>query len=133
MKIVILGNPATKKNSPEIVFVNKKSKGGKGSKNGKVPILLPSKAYRAYEKLAKPQLMGIINEPIDIRVNLKAVYYMRTHHVVDLNNLLEGTCDLLVAAKVLKDDNTRIVATHDGSEVLYDSLNPRVEIEITAK
>ena len=125
MKITILGNPATKKNSSDIIFANRNGK--------KVPIPLPSKAYRAYEKTALPQLRGLINEPIEIRVNLKAVYYMKTHRIVDLNNLLEGTCDLLVAAKIIKDDNSRIVATHDGSEVLYDALNPRVEIDITAK
>lgn len=32
---------------------------------------------------------------------------------------------------VIKDDNSRIVAGHDGSRVLYDKENPRVEITIT--
>jgi hypothetical protein len=39
----------------------------------------------------------------------------------------------LVDAQVIKDDNSSIVASHDGSRVEYDRDNPRVEITITAK
>ena len=47
-----------------------------------------------------------------------------------LVNLLEATCDILVTAGVLADDNSKIVAAHDGSRVLYDKESPRVEITI---
>jgi Holliday junction resolvase RusA-like endonuclease len=50
---------------------------------------------------------------------------------VDLVNLVEATCDILVDAGVLVDDNSGIVTSHDGSRVLYDKTDPRVEIEIT--
>ena len=33
-------------------------------------------------------------------------------------------------ARVLEDDNSKIVAAHDGSRVDYDKQNPRVEIWI---
>jgi Holliday junction resolvase RusA-like endonuclease len=56
---------------------------------------------------------------------------MPTRHRVDLVNLLEATCDILVDAGILADDNSNIVAAHDGSRVEYDKYNPRVEITIS--
>lgn len=53
-----------------------------------------------------------------------------TRRKVDLANLIEATCDILVKAKVLADDNSQIVAAHDGSRVDYDKKNPRAEIWI---
>lgn len=35
-----------------------------------------------------------------------------------------------ISARVLEDDNSKIVAAHDGSRVEIDRKNPRVEIEI---
>ena len=55
---------------------------------------------------------------------------MPTRHKVDLTNLLNATCDILVEAGTIEDDNSRIIVSHDGSRVLYDKENPRVEIEI---
>lgn len=49
---------------------------------------------------------------------------------VDLANLIEATTDILVKAHVLEDDNSKIVAAHDGSRVEIDRRNPRVEIKI---
>lgn len=117
MKLTILGAPRTKKNSPRIVPV------GKGHR------LLPSEAYEQYEAAALWQIRRP-REPINRRVNVKCVYYMPTHRRVDLCNLLEATCDILVKAGVLADDNSNIVAGHDGSRVEYDKGNPRAEIEI---
>ena len=69
-------------------------------------------------------------EPISARVNVRCVYYMATRRKVDLANLIEATCDILVTAGVLADDNSKIVAAHDGSRVELDRKQPRVEIEI---
>lgn len=49
---------------------------------------------------------------------------------VDLLNLLAATMDILVKGKVLEDDNSAIVVSHDGSRVRVDRENPRVEVEI---
>jgi hypothetical protein len=38
--------------------------------------------------------------------------------------------DILVKAKVLEDDNYKIVIGTDGSRVYYDKENPRTEVEI---
>lgn len=37
---------------------------------------------------------------------------------------------MLVHHKVISDDNSGIVCSHDGSRVYYDKENPRTEIEI---
>ena len=55
---------------------------------------------------------------------------MPTRRKVDLNNLLEATTDMLVHYKVLEDDNSKIVVSHDGSRVRYDKNIPRTEIFI---
>jgi Holliday junction resolvase RusA-like endonuclease len=126
LKLEILGEPRTKKNSPQIRY--------KGAKcpmchKGRYPFVSPSDAFEQYEQMALVQIRRG-NTPIDVPVNVKCVYYMGTHRRIDLCNLLEATCDILVDLGVLADDNSKIVASHDGSRVLYDKINPRVEIEI---
>jgi Holliday junction resolvase RusA-like endonuclease len=56
---------------------------------------------------------------------------MATRRKVDLVGLLQAVDDVLVHYGVIRDDNSRIVASHDGSRVLYDRERPRTEIEIT--
>lgn len=55
---------------------------------------------------------------------------MPTKRRVDLTNLLEAIDDVLVKYGVLKDDNSEIITSHDGSRVLYDKDNPRTEVVI---
>lgn len=57
-------------------------------------------------------------------------FYMPTRRKVDLTNLMEAAHDTLVAAKILADDNNTIIASVDGSRVMYDKSNPRTEIFI---
>ena len=64
-------------------------------------------------------------------MNVRYLFYMKTHRRVDLVNLMEAMDDILVGKGILKDDNASVIAGHDGSRVLYDKENPRVEIEIT--
>ena len=118
MKIVIMLNPRTKKNSPRLI------------PNAKFVKLLPSKAFEQYQKDAGWFLFNARGANIDYPVNVQCVYFMRTRGRVDLCNLLESSCDILVHYGVLKDDNCQIVVGHDGSRVLYDKNNPRVEITI---
>lgn len=68
--------------------------------------------------------MASINSP----VNVKAIYYMPTRRKVDLCNLHEALCDVLVRHGVVCDDNSKIIAAMDGSRVEYDKLNPRTEV-----
>ena len=119
MTFTIYGNPITKKNSQRIIS------------SGTHPKLLPSKQYLQYRADSIAQLTGRQKLNISCPVNLQVVYYMQARRRVDLVNLLEATCDILVDAGVLADDNSKIVAGHDGSRVEYDKNNPRAEITIT--
>ena len=119
MNITIPITPITKKNHQQII----KAKGHY--------MVIPSKQYRQYEKecglFLDPLPFGCIDEP----VNIKFLFYMPTHRRVDLVNLQEAALDVLVKYEIILDDNSNIVATMDGSKVLYDKENPRTEIEIT--
>lgn len=120
MKLCIKGVPVTKKNSMKIVMVRGKMR------------LSRSDRYKAYAKLARYQLLPYRPvKPIDYPVNVRCVYYMPTNRRVDLTNLLAATMDILVDARILADDNAKIVVGHDGSRVEYKATEPRVEIEIT--
>ena len=91
---------------------------------------MPSKLYKDYEKSAGFFIKNK-NLNIDYPINLQTVYYMPTRRRVDLVNLQEATCDVLVAYKVVSDDNSKIIASMDGSRVYYDKESPRTEITIT--
>ena len=119
LNLTIQGAPATKKNHGQIITMP----------NGR-KVLLPSPQFKAYGKVFLPQVHKDARLNIEMPVNVKCVYFMPTKRKVDLVNLLEATCDLLVAAHVIKDDCADIVASHDGSRVRYDKARPRVEIEI---
>ena len=128
MKLLLTlpGAPRTKKNSQRIV-----------EKKNKKPVVLPSKAFVKYEvkclnylhRCKLPADVVPIKEPI----NLCCVYYRDTQGIVDLVGLLQATNDILVDAGILADDNSNIVASHDGSRVMYDKQNPRTEVTITWK
>lgn len=120
MKLVLYGNPATKKNSMQI-FKNKKT--------GQ-PFLSQSSRYKQYARDCARQITGKHKLNIDYPITLKCVYYRKTRHRVDLTNLLAATCDILSDCGVIKDDNCKIVVSHDGSRVKYDKECPRVEISI---
>lgn len=122
MKFTIPGRPMTKKNSQRI------------ARNGNRVFPLPSKQFLEYQEKAGyyiPCKWALIDYPC----NVKCLYYMPIDYQnakasIDLVNLLEAIDDILVHYGVLLDDNSRIIFSHDGSRVLYDKSNPRVEIEI---
>lgn len=121
MKFIVELPPISKKNSQQIVLNPKTKK----------PFIMPSKKYKEYEKAA----MWFIprrKTPIDFPVNVKCLFYMPTRRRCDLTNMLEAIDDVMVAAEVVIDDNSTIIAGHDGSRVLYDKENPRTEVIITA-
>lgn len=115
MHITIPLIPVTKKNSQQII------------RNGGRMMIIPSKKYRQYESDCMPFLNP---KGINYPVNVKALYFMPTRRRVDLVNLHEALCDVLVKYGVIEDDNSKIIASMDGSRVLYDKENPRTEIYI---
>lgn len=127
IRVTIPFAPMTKKNHQQII--PRKMPGGKIR-----PMVIPSKQYLAYEKKCLEHLAGVTRKqtaPIDYPVNVKAIYYMQTHRIVDRTNLDQALHDILVRASILKDDNSRIIAGTDGSRVRYDKEYPRTEVTIT--
>ena len=120
MNFIVTGNPATKKNSMQIV---------KNKMTGRW-FMVQSAAYKKYKAAAMKQLDAIA-EPISVPVNICYTFFMETRRHVDGLNLCGAMDDILVEAGIIRDDNRDIVAGHDGTRVLYDKENPRTEIQIT--
>lgn len=116
MKLVIHGQPRTKKNSSRIALINNKR------------VLLPSKAFKAYEKVALMQLarVQVVHGPVSVLCR----YYLQDRKSwPDLVGLLQATSDILQAAGVIDDD--KYIVNYDGSLIAgLDKDNPRVEIII---
>lgn len=93
-------------------------------------MVIPSKQYKQYEADCEPY-MPTLDAPIDYPIELACKFYMPTHRRVDAVNLLQAVCDILVKYKVIADDNSNIIASFDGTRVLYDKESPRTEITIT--
>ena len=112
----------TKKNHGQIIH----------TKTGR-HIMLPSPQYKEFEKevvqFVESEFGNI--EPIDFKCNLKCIFYKDRNYQSDLVGYLQAIQDALVKAGVLKDDNTNIVNTVNGSEVRHDKNYPRIEVEIT--
>lgn len=121
MKFTIPIVPRTKKNSNEIRY-----------RRGK-PYVAPSHLYENYEYEGIMRIPEKYKKEIDYPVNIKAIYYVKRNARIDKTNLESALMDMLVAARVLKDDSAikpSIVVATDGSRVYYDKDNPRIEVEI---
>lgn len=115
--------PRTKKNS-QVLKYDAKSKKVRS---------IPSKAYREYERAAAPYMTDILKlqlMALTPPLNIKAVFYMDTRRKVDLVNLEQALCDLLVHYGMIEDDNSRIIRSMDGSRVSYDKDDPRTEVTV---
>ena len=116
MEIVIQGQPRTKKNSSRIALINNRH------------VLLPSKAYKAYERVALIQLARV--QAVRGPVSVLCRYYLQNRaHWPDLVGLLQATSDILQAAGVIDDD--KYIVNYDGSKIAgIDKDRPRAEITI---
>lgn len=124
----IKGDPRTKKNHQKIVGTGRRCPCcGKPAKQW----IQQGDAYRQYAELAAWQFHPVPDKPIDYPVNCCYLFYMATRRKVDGLNLAAALDDILVERGILADDNSRIVAGHDGTRVLYAPKNPRTEIYIT--
>jgi Holliday junction resolvase RusA-like endonuclease len=123
IKFTIPVKPRTKKNHGQIIH----------TKSGR-HIMLPSPQYKEFEKEVIKYVTAEFGniEPIDFKCNLKCKFYKDRNYASDLVGYLQAIQDALVKAGILKDDNTNIVTTVNGSEVHHDKENPRIEVEIEA-
>lgn len=122
IKLTVLGKPITKKNSQRILY----------NRKAKRHFIAPSKQFEIYKRDFLLQARKHRRKhPVDEPICIQALYYMPTRHKVDITNLMSATHDLLQDGHIIADDSSDIVKSVDGSRVLYDKLNPRVEIIIT--
>jgi Holliday junction resolvase RusA-like endonuclease len=121
ISLILHAPPRTKKNSGQFVSI------GKGEK--KRTIMLPSKAYREWEQLvlgqAKKQAGDLC---IDYPVNARLMIY-RERATGDAVGYYQAVADALEKAGLLKND--RFIVSWDGSRLLKDAAQPRVEVELT--
>lgn len=118
---VIPIEPRSKKNSQQIC-INSRTKR---------PFVKQNDKYIKFEKDCGFFLKHKPPAPIDYPVNVKCIFYRSTRIRCDLVNLEEAILDVLTRYEIIADDNFNIVATMDGSTVLIDKDNPRIEITIT--
>jgi Holliday junction resolvase RusA-like endonuclease len=119
LKIEIPLLARSKKNSQNII-INPRTK---------KPMIIQSKIYLNFERecgyfLSKYQ--SNINYPI----NLKCTFIVPDKRKRDLTNLENAIADILVKYKVIEDDNYNIIASWDGSRILYQKNIEKTIIEI---
>jgi len=116
LSLTILGRPVPKKNNPIML---------KGRN-----LILPSKAYRAYEKSALKQLMAWGNIYFDGPVRVDAHYFLPDKRWwPDLTGLLQATGDILQKSGLIENDK-QIVSWGTSRIVRLDKESPRAEITI---
>lgn len=109
----------SKKNSQQIL-INKKT--------GK-PFISQSDLYKQFENDCY-YFIPKLKKPIDKPVNLKCTFYVPDRRKRDLTNLENAIADILVKYGVLKDDNYNIIASWDGSRIIYQKGREETIIEI---
>lgn len=116
---IILGPPRTKKTSAQLV------------RAGFRPRILPSKAFREWNKTwAQPQLIRARPEtPIQCAVNCRAIFYREALRG-DAVGFYQALADALQDAGVVVNDAQ--IVSWDGSRMLKDAINPRIEVILEA-
>lgn len=116
----LTGAPRTKKTSSRLVRA-----GGRA-------VILPSAAYAAWNRLAQIQLARVraaaTGLPLAGNVNVRALIY-REALIGDATGFYQAIADTLQEGGVVVND--RQIVSWDGSRLLKDAAEPRVEIEIS--
>lgn len=121
MKLTILGAPRTKKNHGII------------TNRGANPRILPSPQFSAWNRIAQMQLAKqrtAANSWVTIMtpVNVSAAFY-REKLTGDAVGYYQALADALEEGRIVEND--ALIVSWDGSRLLKDAKNPRVEVEIT--
>lgn len=118
LSFTIPGPPRTKKNHGRIVRA-----GGR-------PRMLPSKQYESWNQFAQIHLMRLQpRETIQQLVNCRALIY-RDANRGDAVGYYQALADALEEAGIVEND--RLIVSWDGSRLLKDAANPRIEVTLTA-
>lgn len=109
----------SKKNSQQIV------------RNGrKKPYIIQSDLYLNFEQNCGYFLKDFARH-ISTPVNLKCTFFVPDKRKRDVVNLLNAIQDVLVKYDVIADDNYNVVASVDGTRIVYEKGREETIIEIT--
>ncbi len=117
-----LGAPRTKKNHGII------------TNRGANPRILPSPQFSAWNRMAQMQLAKYRVTGANwfhfcgVPVNVQALFY-RDKLTGDAVGYYQALADALEEGGIVEND--RLIVSWDGSRLMKDAKNPRVEIEIT--
>ena len=99
---------------------------------GKSPRMLPSKQFSAWNRIAQVELARVRADsrgfPIEFNVNVRAWFY-RDAERGDAVGYYQALADALQEGRIVADDKCLI--SWDGSRLLKDADNPRIEVHIT--
>ncbi len=119
LSFIISGPPRTKKNHGKVI------------KRGRRKFHVPSDAYASWNKSAQTQLAivraGVHDLPFKRPVNCKALFW-RHALVGDAVGFYQGLADALEEAGIVEND--RLITQWDGSRMLKDARNPRIEVTL---
>lgn len=125
MKFLLPGTPRTKKTHNRIVKVRGRT------------LIIPSASHDSWLKAVLPhlkaQLMRIRSTdpaacPVTVPVNCCALIY-REKAIGDAVGYFQAIADALEHAGAVEND--RLIVSWDGSRLLKDAANPRVEVELS--
>lgn len=119
MKIEIPLLCRSKKNSQKIWY----------NPRTKRTMIVQSDLYKQFEKDCA-YFLPKLEKPIDRPVNLKCTFIVPDRRKRDLTNLENAIADILVKYKVLKDDDYTILASWDGSRIIYQKGIEKTIVEI---
>ena len=119
LKLALHGVMRTKKNSLRSISLPNSTR-----------LVLPSKAYCEWCKEATTAVMlaRLGDLKLDFNMNFAAVFYMPLDNC-DLTGLKDGLADFAQSAGLITND--KLIRTWDGSRVVIDKVNPRVEVVIS--
>ena len=117
-EITLPGRPITKKNSQRIVTNRKTGR----------PMVIQSEQYIRYETECLWRLKQYRGPKFKSQVEVRALFYMPSKQRPDLTNCMQSVADILEKAGVIEND--RNIVSWDGTRLLIDKEEPRVDIEI---
>lgn len=121
MKLIIMGQPVSKKNKMQLVRVR-----------GRL-IPIPSVSYKAWLKGAKQQIKGQMDGvawvPFTTHIHLQVMIYRWSWRKIDLSNIIEAVQDMLQECRIIEDDS--LVRSLDGSRMEWGVPKDEARVEIT--
>lgn len=120
MKITLTGQVPSQKNSKQIAINRATGK----------PFVMSNDRVKSWQNDVAVQLLAYrIKEPIETRVEMSIMFYVKDNRRRDLDNMIASVNDALVSAQIIKDDSWQWlrIASIDAQ---LDKTNPRAEIEI---